>query len=40
MRYEIKHVGGHVVVMLNGCFLFSADTEAEALKEIAELGAA
>lgn len=40
MKYEIIHKHGHVVVMLNGRFLFSADTEAEAQKEIDKLEAA
>ena len=32
--YEIRYVGGHVEVYLWGQFQFSADSEAEARREI------
>jgi len=34
---EFRYVNGHVEVFLNGIFLFSADTKAEALREIEEM---
>lgn len=34
--YEIRYVRGHVEVYLAGEFQFSADSEAEALREIGE----
>ena len=34
---EIRYVNGHVEVYLDGVFLFSADTKAEALREIREM---
>ena len=34
LKYEIRHVGGHVEVFLDGVFQFSADTMAEALRDI------
>ena len=37
MKYEFRNVKGHVEVFLNGSFLFSADTKAEALAEIEEM---
>ncbi len=41
MDYKIKQVSGHVEVYDgDGNFLFSADTQAEALNEIRELYAA
>ncbi len=37
MRFTIRYVLGHVEVFdENGCFLFSADTEAEAFRELRE----
>ena len=35
-NYEIRYVAGHVEVYLSGEFQFSADSEAEALREIRE----
>lgn len=32
--YEFHHVHGHIEVYLNGEFQFSADTYAEAIREI------
>lgn len=32
--YEFRHVRGHIEVYLNGVFLFSADSLAEAQREI------
>ncbi|MEL4106933.1 hypothetical protein AAFA46_08880 [Oscillospiraceae bacterium WX1] len=41
MSYTIKNARGHVEVLdENGCFLFSADSEAEALSEIRDIEAA
>ncbi len=37
--YEVRFVGGHVEVYLNGRFCFSADTRSEAEAEIRELSA-
>lgn len=34
MYYEIRYVMGHVEVYQDGEFLFSADTEAEARREL------
>ena len=34
--YEIRYVGGHVEVYLAGAFQFSADNEAEAMRELRE----
>ncbi len=34
MSYEIRYVMGHVEVYEGGDFLFSADTEAEARREL------
>lgn len=34
MNYEIRYVMGHVEVYEGGDFLFSADTEAEARREL------
>ena len=34
--YEIRYVHGHVEVYLFGQFQFSADSEAEAMREIQE----
>lgn len=34
MNYEFRYVMGHVEVYENGEFLFSADTEAEARREL------
>lgn len=34
MNYEFRYVRGHVEVYENGEFLFSADTEAEARREL------
>lgn len=34
MGYEIRYVMGHVEVYRDGDFLFSADTEAEARREL------
>ncbi len=34
MSYEIRYVMGHVEVYQGGDFLFSADTEAEARREL------
>lgn len=34
LKYEIRHVRGHVEVFLNGEFQFSADTTAEAVHYI------
>lgn len=36
LKYEFKHVRGHVEVFLNGVFQFSADTMAEAMHELRE----
>ncbi len=33
-NYEMRYVGGHVEVYLAGEFQFSADTEAEARREL------
>ena len=35
MNYEFRYVMGHVEVYEGGEFLFSADTEAEARRELA-----
>ncbi len=41
MDYKMKNVGGHVEVYdKEGNFLFSADTEAEAMTELREMKAA
>lgn len=41
MDYKMKNVGGHIEVYDNeGNFLFSADTEAEAMTELREMKAA
>lgn len=41
MDYKMKNVGGHVEVYdKEGNFLFSADTEAEAITELREMKAA
>ncbi len=37
--YEIRNVYGHVEVYLDGSFCFSADTEGEAERELAQLSA-
>lgn len=37
MKYEIIHVNGHYVVYSNGKFICSADTKAEAEREIEEI---
>lgn len=34
MNYEMRYVMGHVEVYRDGNFLFSADTEAEARREL------
>lgn len=34
--WEIKSINGHIEVYLGGVFQFSADTKAEALREIEE----
>ena len=36
-NYEIRYVGGHVEVYLAGEFQFSADSEAEALRELRDV---
>lgn len=33
-EFEFRHIKGHVEVYRNGTFLLSADTVAEALKEV------
>lgn len=35
--YEFRHVRGHIEVYLFGVFQLSADTEAEARREVEEL---
>ena len=35
--YEIRYVGGHVEVYLAGEFQFSADSEAEARRELQDV---
>lgn len=41
MNYKIRYAGGHVEVWdMQGNFLFSADTEAEARSEMREMEAA
>ncbi len=41
MDYKMKYVGGHIEVYdEEGNFLFSADTEAEAMTELREIKAA
>ncbi len=35
-KYEFRYVGGHVEVYLAGAFQFSADSAAEALRELRE----
>lgn len=37
MGYEMRYVRGHVEVFLDGVFQFSADTEAEAHKELLDM---
>lgn len=36
--YEFRNINGHVEVYLNGEFQFSADTKAEAIRELREMG--
>lgn len=36
LGYELRYVRGHIEVFLNGHFRFSADTIAEAKREIRE----
>lgn len=35
-QYEFRSINGHVEVYLRGRFIFSADTKAEALRELEE----
>lgn len=39
IMYELKWVGGHIEVYRGGEFCFSADTRAEAEREIEEMAA-